>query len=200
MVLYLLQINIGKGRPFYDVALQLAYKDDYDILLVQEPQIYSDITRRLSKKYPAYTCFFLTEDWNNRPYVLTYIRKTPFLRAYTLLESQGTSRDLLLVQLIIESLSLQLLNVYNTLARLIDEREGLGKLLQQTPLPRSFIGGYFNLKYLAQEPSYTSPSIEAVSLVNQTEGYHLYLILPIGAHTRGYNTIDLTQASSKLVT
>ena len=191
-VLRLLQINVGKGGPSHDIALQLAYEDEYDILLVQEPWIYSDRTRRLSKKHPAYTCFSPTEDWTNSPRVLTYVKKTPFLRAHTLLGSWGTSRDLLLVQLVVGSLSLQLLNVYNALAGSVDEGEGLGKLLQWTPPPRSFIGGDFNLKHPAWQPSYTSPSTEAVSLVNWTEGYHLHLILPIGAYTRGYNTIDLT--------
>src|ERR1700733_3382895 len=199
-VLRLLQINVGKGGPSHDIALQLAYKDDYDIILIQEPWIYSDRTRRLTKKHQAYTCYSPTEDWTNRPRVLTYVKKSPFLRAYTLLGSWGLSRDLLLVQLIVGSLTLQILNVYNAPVGSVDEGEGLGKLLQWTPPLRSFIGGDFNLKHPAWQPSYPSPSTEAVSLVNWTEGHHLHLTLPIGAYTRGYNTIDLTWASSELVT
>ena len=55
--LILLQINIGRGSILYEIALSYAFSEEIDILLVQEPYIYKNLSRRITKHYPVYNCF-----------------------------------------------------------------------------------------------------------------------------------------------
>ena len=75
--LTLLQINVGRWPTPHEIALSLAFSENIDIILIQEPFISKDLSRRLTKCHPSYECFAPTDDWtaNGRPRVLTYIRK-----------------------------------------------------------------------------------------------------------------------------
>jgi hypothetical protein len=80
--LIVLQINVGKGSIQQEIALAYAYAEKADILLVQEPYIYKDYTRRITTRHPAYECFSLTDNWTaGQLRVLTYIRKQARLQA-----------------------------------------------------------------------------------------------------------------------
>jgi hypothetical protein len=80
--LIVLQINVGKGSIQQEIALSYAYAEKADILLVQEPYIYRDYTRRITTRHPAYECLSPLDDWTARqPCVLTYIRKQARLQA-----------------------------------------------------------------------------------------------------------------------
>jgi hypothetical protein len=75
--LTLLQANVGRGPVPHEIALSLAYSENIDIILLQEPYVSDDLSRRLSKRHLSYECFAPTDDLtaNRRPRVLTYIRK-----------------------------------------------------------------------------------------------------------------------------
>ena len=77
MTLQVMQVNVGKGSASHDIALNLAHENRFDIVLIQEPWIHQDKSRRITKKHPAYRCFTPIEDWTQVPRVLTYVRKDP---------------------------------------------------------------------------------------------------------------------------
>src|SRR5882762_2924947 len=78
--LQVMQVNVGKGGATHDIALSLAHENHFDVLLVQEPWVHQDRARRITKKHPNYRCYTPTENWEQRPRVLTYLRKTPQLQ------------------------------------------------------------------------------------------------------------------------
>lgn len=73
--LKLLQINVSRGGSPHDLALALAQEEHIDLLLVQEPYIFYERDRRITKRHPSFECFTLTDNWTSRPQVLTYLRK-----------------------------------------------------------------------------------------------------------------------------
>lgn len=79
--LRLFQINVGKGGSTHELALTTAYDEKADIILIQEPYIYSDPQRRITKRHPAYECFTPVDNWSSQPRVLTYLRKGAGLQA-----------------------------------------------------------------------------------------------------------------------
>ncbi|KIM92476.1 hypothetical protein OIDMADRAFT_139595 [Oidiodendron maius Zn] len=80
--LTLLQINVGKGGLSHEIALSYAFSEKIDLLLVQEPYIYKDLPRRITKRHPSFECFTPIDDWTSRqPRVLTYVRKGAGLQA-----------------------------------------------------------------------------------------------------------------------
>ncbi len=60
--LRLLQINVGRGGPSHDLALALAQEEHIDLLLVQEPYIFHERHRRITKRHPLYECFSPIDD------------------------------------------------------------------------------------------------------------------------------------------
>ena len=65
--LRLLQINVGRGGPSHDLALAHAQEEHIDLLLIQEPYIFHERHRRITKRHPSYECFSLNDDWSTRP-------------------------------------------------------------------------------------------------------------------------------------
>ncbi len=51
--LKIIQVNVGRGGAVNDIALQHAFENQCDFLLVQEPWIGTDLDRQLSKKHNA---------------------------------------------------------------------------------------------------------------------------------------------------
>ena len=63
--LSILQINVDKGATQYDIALSSAYNEQTDVVLIQEPYISRDLSRRIPKRHPSYNCFTPIDDWAN---------------------------------------------------------------------------------------------------------------------------------------
>src|SRR5947207_2070257 len=61
--LQILQANVGRGGPAHEIALQTAWDNQIDVVLIQEPWVSALIDRRIPKKQPAYRCFTPIEDW-----------------------------------------------------------------------------------------------------------------------------------------
>jgi hypothetical protein len=67
--LSILQINVGRGASAHEITLFQAYSNDIDIILIQEPYIYNNLTYKITKKHPSYECFSPTDSWeiNGQP-------------------------------------------------------------------------------------------------------------------------------------
>jgi hypothetical protein len=119
--LKVLQINIGRTAAAREIALALAYSSSIDIILVQEPYIFKDLSRQITKRHPSYECSSLTGSWaiNGRPLVLTYVRKkmviwTSQLRPHV--TNPEVLSDLLFFQALSHSgnfLATLIVNIYN---------------------------------------------------------------------------------------
>ncbi|KAL1953511.1 hypothetical protein VTO42DRAFT_2645 [Malbranchea cinnamomea] len=72
--LHVMQVNMGRGGAAHEAAINLAYEEGIDLILVQEPWIHSNLDRCIPKKHPAYSCFTPTEKWDKKPRVLTYVQ------------------------------------------------------------------------------------------------------------------------------
>jgi hypothetical protein len=90
--LTILQANVGRGATAHEIALTIANDSSIDILLIQEPYVFADRTRRISKAHPMYESFAPLDDWIIRPRVISYVRKGSGLQADQV--RPVTSRDL----------------------------------------------------------------------------------------------------------
>lgn len=110
--LLIFQINVGRSWAAHETALQLAYEQQCQAILIQEPWVFPDPSRRLSKRHPAFSQFSPVEDWAPRPRVLTYIRKHPQLSAAQV-PMGPPCRDLLAISVSSSQQSILLVNIYN---------------------------------------------------------------------------------------
>ena len=60
--LTILQINVGRGATPHEIALSLANDSLIDIILIQEPYIFIDRKRKITKFHPMYKSFTLLDD------------------------------------------------------------------------------------------------------------------------------------------
>ena len=133
---HILQVNVGRSWAAHEAALQLAFEHCCLAVLIQEPWIFSDHSRRLSKHHPAYSQFSPIEDWACRPRVLTYILKHPLLSAVQV-PFGPPIQDLLAVSIsTMQHSTILLVNVYNAPAGSIDGHQGVDHL-QHISIPHS---------------------------------------------------------------
>jgi ribonuclease HI len=197
--LQIMQANVGKGGPAHEAALNLAYERDIDILLIQEPWIHRELSRRISKKHPAFNCFISIEKWDKQPRVLTYVRKHPQIRAYTVPGPWTANRDIHMLSIQAWGLQLQLINVYNAPPGSEDPGQGVSHLLAWTPpaIP-SLLAGDLNLKHPAWQPGAT-PSTWAEPFLQWAVNTNLALTIEPGTPTRGPNMLDQAWATPELL-
>ena len=195
---HVLQVNVGRSWAAHEAALQLAFEHCCLAVLIQEPWIFSDHSRRLSKHHPAYSQFSPIEDWACRPRVLTYILKHPLLSAVQV-PFGPPIQDLLAVSIsTMQHSTILLVNVYNAPAGSIDGHQGVDHL-QHISIPHSpcLVAGDFNLRHPNWET--TGPvSPQAAPFLEWTEVQGLSLTLPPDTHTHGSSMIDLTWANPAL--
>jgi hypothetical protein len=55
--LTILQANIRRGATSHKIVLSLTHDSLIDIILIQEPYIFIDRKRRITKSYPVYESF-----------------------------------------------------------------------------------------------------------------------------------------------
>jgi len=55
--LTILQANVRRGATSYEIALSLTHDSLIDIILIQEPYIFIDRKRRITKSHPVYESF-----------------------------------------------------------------------------------------------------------------------------------------------
>lgn len=191
--LLILQINVGKGATTHEIALARAFESSIDILLIQEPYIYKDLTRKITKTHPMYETFTPLDTWDIRPRVITYARKGAGIKTTQL--KPCTSRDLLFLQAqSSHSSQITIANVYNAPIGSNEAGEALEHLMNLPPRfwRSALIAGDFNLHHPNWDPDCNSKSPRADPFVEWLESNNFYFISEIGKPThRAGNTLDL---------
>jgi endonuclease/exonuclease/phosphatase family metal-dependent hydrolase len=209
--LSILQINVGRGVSAHEIALFQAYSNNIDIILIQEPYIFENLARKITKKHPSYECFSPTDSWvtSGRPRVLTYIRKKKGIQASQLqpdLIDQKILSDFLLLQIFARSgQSTLICNVYNAPAGTTSIRPNLC-IQALINLPDSYfsqptlLAGDFNLLHSRWQTSLQrGPSTLAEPVSEWLDRLGLVFISKIDIPTHDKdNTLDLTFASGFL--
>ena len=60
--LTILQTNIGKAATLHEIALSLVADSLIDVILIQEPYVFTDLSRRITKSHPLYESFTPVDD------------------------------------------------------------------------------------------------------------------------------------------
>ena len=139
-------MNVARSSPCHIAALQLSWDAEIDIICVQEP--FTMVGTRTST-HPGYHLISPVISWNDphtleqdRPRVLTYIRKVPGLSAEIV--HPRLSRDLLWVK----ANGYRILNFY----RQPLDHSTLDYIASLTPPPNCVIGGDLNARHEMFEP------------------------------------------------
>jgi ribonuclease HI len=203
----ILQLNVGHIPEAHEIALTQAYSNHIDIILIQEPYIYKDLTRKITKRHPSYECFSPTDSWETSgiPRVLTYIRRKSGIRASQLRPdsiSQETLSDLLLLQ--VSSCSGQSALIFNIYNAPVGAKRAGKAARALTCLPESYfslptlLAGDFNLHHNRWQPSLQhSPTTFAETFTEWLDRLGLLLTseIDIPTHDKG-NVLDLAFVSS----
>jgi ribonuclease HI/endonuclease/exonuclease/phosphatase (EEP) superfamily protein YafD len=199
--LKILQANVGRGATPHELALSLANDFSIDILLIQEPYIFTDRTRRISKSHPMYESFAPLDDWATRPRVISYIRKGSGLRSTQL--RPYISRDLLFLQIQTRNLSpLLIINIYNAPVGATDQGAAVNALisLPQSLWRTALLAGDFNLHHPRWNPTCNRLSSQAEPFTLWLDHNQFNLTSEIGVSThRAGNTIDLAFLTGPLL-
>ncbi|ODM23017.1 hypothetical protein SI65_00606 [Aspergillus cristatus] len=192
-------VNVAWSPSPHEAALQLAFEQDYHVILIQEPWISTFHARRLSKHHPAFKLFTPIEDWTHKPRTLTYIRKHPQLKAEPVPYGPQPNRDLTAVQVGSGDQQVTLMNLYNAPPGSVDAGEGLKHLLSQTlPTRPCLVAGDFNLHHSSWQTN-TINSAGAEHFLQWVDHQGMTLMLESNTPTHDNNTIDLTWANRPLV-
>ncbi|APA10088.1 hypothetical protein sscle_05g048580 [Sclerotinia sclerotiorum 1980 UF-70] len=167
--------------------------DQIDIITIQEPYIYKDTSRKITKTHPSYEIFTPLDDWKENPRVLTYIRKEIGIQINQI--RPIISRDLIFIQLISTNNTIfTIINIYNAPTQCTDGNQAIKALFELQNFPNNAILlGDFNLHHPNWNPLHPSPSTLAEPFVEWSNSRNLHLISPIGTptHSKG-NVLDLT--------
>jgi ribonuclease HI len=194
-----MQANVGKGGAAHDAALNLAFENKVDVVLIQEPCV-GNLARRITKWHPGFKSLTPVENWEQAlPRVLTYIRKDPQLQAVPVPGSWEPNGDILAAQVVAWGQRLLLINIYNAPRGSVDPGRGLQSLLSFAPLAGvpALIAGDFNLHHPDWQTGINSTGDEGL-LVRWASQHGLTQTLPPDTPTRGRNTIDLVWVTPAL--
>ncbi|CCU81843.1 endonuclease/reverse transcriptase [Blumeria hordei DH14] len=180
--LKIVSANVSRRAQVHELALNKASLASADIVLIQEPYIYSDRARRITKHHPSFETFSPIDDWtSSRPRVMSYVRKNACLcseQGYT-----AFSSDMLLLRIISSSAFSILFTLSPSLSKAI------------------CLSGDFNLHHTRWQPSWTrSPSPGAEKFTEWADKNSLSLLSPadMATYDRG-SVLDLVLGSSRLV-
>ncbi|KAI0997462.1 hypothetical protein K3495_g10723 [Podosphaera aphanis] len=172
---------------------------------IQDPYIFRDPLRRITKRMSSYECFSPVDNWTLRPRVLTYLRKGPRLHVsqrMRLPANNTAARDLLLDVTGPMGRKLSVYNVYYALPGSENEGEAVKALIQYTsvrPRDRTFHAGDFNLGHFRWQPSAPYNSSTADTFVEWIDENSLLLTTEPDRPTyMRENVLDLTFMSNQL--
>lgn len=197
--LSILQINVGRGATAHEIALALGNESLIDIILIQEPYIFIERTRKITKFHPMYEAFSPSDDWETRPRVMSYARKGVGLNTTQL--RPCSSGDLLLLQVRHRNLTpLNIINIYNAPPGSRDDGVAVDLLLTLpgTLWRSAFLAGDFNLHHFSWNPLAT-PSRRSNSLAEWLSAKNFTLTSKAGqaTHNAG-NVLDLAFLAGSL--
>lgn len=202
-----MQVNVNKGSSNHEIALNLAFVNQIDILLIQEPYIFKQVlSRRITKRHPSYEAFSPVDDWEITPRVLTYLRKGVGLKATQLRPLQqddpGVS-DLLFLSLSTPlNQSILLVNIYNAPPNSTRGEQAVRSLtsLPYSLFPRlTFVAGDLNLHHHLWQPSYEYSTASTAPFISWIDSLNLILTSRADepTHDQG-NVLDLAFSTSAL--
>ncbi|KGQ00639.1 hypothetical protein PAAG_12704 [Paracoccidioides lutzii Pb01] len=179
-----MQVNVGKGGPAHETALNLAFERKTDILLIQEPWIHRNLSQRISKKHPAFNCFAPIEKWDRKPRVLTYVHKHPQIHAHAVPGPWAENRDIHMLHIQAWGLQLQTVNIYNAPPGAEDPGQGVGCLLSwSVPALPLLLAGDLNIKHPVWQPG-VPPSRWAEPFLQWTMNFNFTLTMDPDTPTR----------------
>lgn len=198
----ILSLNVELEALKHEINMNEAYLSRIDLILIQEPFIFHERSRRNTKHHLAYASFLLNTDWNtSRPRVVSYIRKRLAIHA---VQINTSSNDLLIFFL--NSPSGRILNIFNIFNAPYNQ---ICITYIQTfyTLPQSFfqgsylLQGDFNLHHTRWQSScFHSPILGSESFVEWADDNYFCLLSPLEKKTnnRG-NFLDLGLGSGPLL-
>ena len=159
--LIILSLNVGRGAQAHEIALNEAHMNSVDILLIQEPYIFRERSRRITKKHPSYEAFSSSDDWAiARPRVMSYVRKGIGLNSQQVFPL--SSHDLMVLRLSkTDGQSIDIWNIYNAPPGSLGTNilQTLGTLATSIFRNNCLLQGDFNLHHTWWQPSWPrSPS------------------------------------------
>lgn len=153
---------MGKWSPAHHFALELASKSGADLVLIQEPCINTDLSRKLTKNHPEYNSFSPFPIWTSRPRVMTYTRKGRGLSPF---QPSIHSRDLLRVCVSRRGKrTIDCWNIHNAPVGAAGAGDGLQLLLNLSDIP-DVLAGDFNIHHSAWDPAAYNENSEGDSLL-----------------------------------
>ncbi|KAM3450576.1 hypothetical protein NHJ6243_009779 [Beauveria neobassiana] len=104
--------NVDKGKEAHSAALQLAFLEGYNVVILQEPNTSYKKQKKLCRTqyHPGFLCFSPVDSWHNndtRPRVMTYVKIDRKIQAEQI--TPAKHRDLLWVRVN----GITILNLYN---------------------------------------------------------------------------------------
>lgn len=198
----ILSLNVGRGAHNHEIIMNEAYLSEIDIILIQEPYIFRDRSRRITKHHPAYSSFSPNLDWvTNRPRVISYLRKRSGLRCTQI---STPSSDIIILHL--KSPTGKSLNVFNIYNAPYSQTATLATHTLYS-LPPSLLRGScllqgdLNLHHTHWQASWPHcPTPGAEEFLKWAEDNNLSLLSPQNkaTHNRG-NVLDLALGSGALL-
>ena len=93
--LQIMQVNVARSSSAHDIVLTYAQEYQIDVVLIQEPWTFSDLSLQRSKSHHGYETFFPDSTWLSRPRAITYIRRDSHLKPFQV--ASNLSRDIVQV-------------------------------------------------------------------------------------------------------
>ena len=145
----ILSANVNRSGAVHATVLQLAYEQGVDVLFVQEPWLHGEEARRLPKHHPAFNTLSPTQQWTDRPRVMTYARKDRLHLQVTADQSFPEHPDVMAVNVFgLRPAAVRLFNVYNGARGNTREGEAAARILQYGNLDQPEIyAGDFNMHH-----------------------------------------------------
>ncbi|POS82881.1 hypothetical protein EPUL_003848 [Erysiphe pulchra] len=169
------EANVAREQTNHDLALALARDESVDIIILQKPWIFPDLEKKSTKTHADFDTFSPTDDWEERPRVITYIRKGRGLQAVQIRPSNTT--DICWVTIMGFTPPITIANVY----RPPQETEGGAVIsaLKAFHVPSNYlVAGGFNTRQPLWDSRETASS-KSVELVDWVQTNDLVLASPI---------------------
>ncbi|KAH7053453.1 Endonuclease/exonuclease/phosphatase, partial [Macrophomina phaseolina] len=176
-----MQVNTHKSGPVQDVALNLAWEAQADVLTVQEPWAYLRKGRRLTKNHPGFDTFAPQDDWSMPPRVLIYVRKTLSLQSFQIRPFDTPNAC------VVEVNSITIANVYKPPRT----DAPLAELEAWEPPQNTVVAGDFNAVHWTWQPGHGRHGGPGTRVAEWAENQGLFNTNPDGPTHKQGNTIDL---------
>ncbi|KAM3485829.1 hypothetical protein MY3957_009887, partial [Beauveria namnaoensis] len=136
------QANVDKGKEAHSAALQLAFLEGYNVVILQEPNTSCNKQKQpcRTQYHPSFLCFSPVDSWSNidtRPRVMTYVKIDSKIQAEQI--SPAKHRDLLWVRVN----GVTILNIYNR----PEVKDTLKALEEWTPPENCVVAGDMNASH-----------------------------------------------------